>query len=118
MTGVAAQMCGNREQVESLGYRVLPDGTLLDETGQPFSKLGARKAVLNDLSPAATFIASNYNSPSKPEEFETAARTLLERFEDRYGWMYRTRHKNGTGTDTGRIQYVVWSDVFRCNHCQ
>ena len=37
-----------------------------DETGkdtwQPFSKLGARKAVMNDLSPAATFIAYNYNT--------------------------------------------------------
>ena len=70
MTGVAAQMCGNKAEVESLGYKVQEDGTILqkepdeegNETWQPFSRLGARKAVLNDLSPAATFIAYNYNA--------------------------------------------------------
>ena len=33
------------------------------EVLRPFSKLRARRTVLNDLSPAATFIAYNYNSP-------------------------------------------------------
>jgi len=67
MTGVAAQMCGDKAVVESLGYRVDKDGTIRqqesDKKGKmiwkPFSKLGARRAVLNDLSPAATFIAYN-----------------------------------------------------------
>ena len=31
MTGVAAQMCGDREVVMSLGYQVKPDGTILRE---------------------------------------------------------------------------------------
>jgi hypothetical protein len=31
MTGVAAQMCGDREVVMSLGYQVKPDGTILQE---------------------------------------------------------------------------------------
>lgn len=70
MTGVAAQMCGDREVVMSLGCQVKPDGTILqeemDENGKkvwrPFSKLGVRRTVLNDLSPAATFIAYNYNT--------------------------------------------------------
>ena len=51
MTGVAAQMCGDKETVESLGYRVDKDGIIFqqetDENGkiiwQHFSKLGARK---------------------------------------------------------------------------
>jgi len=38
MTGVAAQMCGDREVVMSLGYQVKPDGTILleeaDEDGK------------------------------------------------------------------------------------
>jgi len=71
MTGVAAQMCGNKESILSLGYQVKSDGTILQEVTDenskkiwlPFSKLGARRAVLNDLSPAATFIAYNYNIP-------------------------------------------------------
>ncbi len=59
MTGVAAQFCGDQATVESLGYRVQPDGTILDENGQPFSMIGMRHTILNDLSPAATFIAYN-----------------------------------------------------------
>ena len=70
MTGVAAQLCGDRATVESLGYRVDEDGTTYqketDADGeiiwQPFCKLGIRRAILNDLSPAATFIAYNYNT--------------------------------------------------------
>lgn len=69
MTGVAAQMCGDKNTVESLGYRVLPDGTILTEIkGEaltkpewvPFSRLGHRQVVLNDLSTIATFVSSNY----------------------------------------------------------
>ena len=85
MTGVA-QMCGDRATVESLGYKVDKDGIVYeqqedqpqinaDEHGSekennlresvsirgsknwvPISKLGARKAVLNDLSPAALLL--------------------------------------------------------------
>ncbi|MFP4394612.1 MAG: DNA methyltransferase, partial [Anaerolineales bacterium] len=94
MTGVAAQLCGDREAVRGLGYvvddagaiydpssvtshtsndasrmtddasRVTPDASRgTDEAPRSFSRLGARKAVLVDLSPAATFIAYNYNTP-------------------------------------------------------
>lgn len=62
MTGVAAQLCGDKAVVESLGYQVAADGTILQNeegTWKPFSKLGARRAILNDLSPAASFIAYN-----------------------------------------------------------
>jgi len=101
MTGVAAQMCGDREVVESLGYRVESDGTILKkeyskeeekEIWIPFSKLGARKAVLNDLSPAATFIAYNYNTPVDVKEFEKEANRILKEVEDECGWMYTTLH--------------------------
>ncbi|WP_052507579.1 REP-associated tyrosine transposase [Desulfonatronovibrio magnus] len=100
MTGVAAQMCGDRDTVMSLGYRVEKDGTILqeetDETGKkvlnPFSKLGARKAVLNDLSPAATFIAYNYNTPVDVKAFEKEAKRILKEVEEECGWMYETLH--------------------------
>src|SRR5690554_4782531 len=95
MTGVAAQMCGDREVVMSLGYQVKPDGTILqeetDEDGKkvwrPFSKLGVRRAVLNDLSPAATFIAHNYNTPVDVAMFEKEAKRILEEVEKECGWM-------------------------------
>jgi len=116
MTGVAAQLCGDKKVVESLGYMVQDDGTILDEDGKPFSKLGARKAILNDLSPAATFIAANYNSPVDVEEFEREAKRILEEVEEECGWMYETLHTDGK--TIGKINYTVWSDVFICSNCQ
>ncbi|MDA3787025.1 MAG: DNA methyltransferase [Desulfobacula sp.] len=122
MTGVAAQMCGDRDVVQSLGYQVKPDGTILqEETGEdgekawkPFSKLGTRKAVLNDLSPVATFIAYNYNSTVDIKAFEQEAKRILSEVEDECGWMYETKHSDGR---KARINYTVWSDVFVCPEC-
>jgi DNA modification methylase len=123
MTGVAAQMCGDREVVMSLGYQVKPDGTILqeetDEDGKkvwkPFSKLGVRRAVLNDLSPAATFIAYNYNTPVDVAAFEKVAKRILKEVEEECGWMYETLHTDGK--TKGKINYTVWSDVFICPEC-
>ncbi len=123
MTGVAAQMCGDKAVVESLGYRVDKDGTIsqqeTDEDGKtvwkPFSKLGARRAVLNDLSPAATFIAYNYNTPVDVIAFEREAKRILKEVEAECGWMYETLHTDGK--TRGKINYTVWSDVFVCPEC-
>lgn len=126
MTGVAAQLCGDRKEVESLGYKVLEDGTILDEEGRPLSRLGARKAILNDLSPAASFIAYNYNTPVDVAAFEQEARRILSEVEAECGWMYETRHVDDKGNlqvdingnpIIGRINYTVWSDVFVCPSC-
>ena len=114
MTGVAAQLCGHRAEVQALGYRVRDDGVILDEEGKPFSKLGARRAILNDLSPAATFIAYNYNTPVDADALEREAKQIASTVESTYGWMYETGHANA---DCGRINYTVWSDVFVCNEC-
>lgn len=114
MTGVAAQLCGVEKEVRALGYRVDADGTIYNEEGKVFSKLGARRAVLNDLSPAATFIAYNYNTPVDVAGFEREARRILREVEDELGWMYETTHTDGS---KGRINYTVWSDVFRCPEC-
>jgi len=125
MTGVAAQLCGDQEAVQDLGYRVLDDGTILDEEGRPFSRLGARKAVLIDLCPAATFIAYSYNTPVDVEAFEREAHRILQEVEEECGWMYETGHGEPascrlieqTVAGRGRINYTVWSDVFVCSHC-
>jgi hypothetical protein len=52
--------------------------------------LGVRYAILNDLSPAATFIAYNYNTPVDVAAFEREAKRILEEVEDECGWMYAT----------------------------
>ena len=122
MTGVAAQMCGDREMVMSLGYQVKPDGTIFqeetDEDGQkdwrPFSQLGVRKALLSDLSPVATFIGYNYNTPIDATLFEREANRILVEVKKENGWMFETKHPDGR---TGKIAYVIWSDVFACPEC-
>lgn len=118
MTGVAAQLCGDKKTVESLGYRVDSKGAIW-EGDKAISRLGARKAVLNDLSPAATFIAYNYNTPVDARAFEREAKRILAEVEAECGWMYETWHPNCDDPNRvkGNINYTVWSDVFRCPHC-
>ena len=73
-----------------------------------------RKAILSDLSPAATFIAYNYNTSVDVVEFEREAKKILAEVEKECGWMYETLHTDGT---KGRVNYTVWSDVFICPYC-
>jgi len=123
MTGVASQMCGNKEVIESLGYRVDKDGRIskkeMDENGKTlwvaFSTLGVRRAVLNDLAPIASFIASNYNSPISPTKFGSAASDLISYLKNEWSWVYETYHTDCKAK--GQIHYVVWSDVFVCPDC-
>ncbi len=123
MTGVAAQMCGDRDVVMSLGYQVKSDGTILqeeiDEDGKkvwkPISRLGTRKAVLNDLSPAATFIAYNYNTPVDVKVFEKEYKKVITELKKATGWMWETLHSDGK--TMGKINYIVWSDVYNCPEC-
>ena len=121
MTGVAANLCGNRAVIQSLGYKVETNGEILSpdrEDGRaiwkPFSSLGVRHAILNDLSPAAAFIAHNYNTPEDANEFEREANDVLSQVEAEYGWLYETRHTDGR---TAKINYTVWSDVYVCPEC-
>ena len=123
MTGVAAQMCGDKDVVESLGYKVKRNGTILQEEidgsgkkiWKPISKLGARKAVLNDLSPAATFIAYNYNTPVNTKVFVEEYKKLISELKKATCWMWETLHSDGK--TKGKINYIVWSDVYNCPEC-
>src|SRR5207237_445281 len=77
-------------------------------------KWGARRAILQDLSPLATFIAAGVNLPIDAQAFDRRSKEILERFEAEWGWMYRTNHKDGK---TGSIDFTVWSEVYTCPHC-
>lgn len=110
MTGVAAQWCGTapaayRQQLEMEWKKA----------GLSAPKWGARRAVLNDLSPAATFIAANYNLPFDVDAFAQAGKQLLAEVEREIGWMYDTFHTDQK--TKGRIEYTVWSEVFSCSNC-
>ena len=121
MTGVAAEMCDNKETVRDL-------------MGDDFceSSVGYRKAMLIDLAPAATFISHNYNKKGKSE---ISARYLLKRLKklrEKYDWAFSTicegsrMIKNDTNLrrfyeenkeNFGEINYIVWSEVYICNSC-
>lgn len=97
MTGVAAHMCSNKSQVESLGYFVSMDGCVyesqesyLTDPSSVIAKLGARYSILSDLSPIATFIANNYNMPVNSSVFGQKAVRVLDEIDRVYGWMYST----------------------------
>jgi DNA modification methylase len=118
MTGVAAQLCGDKKAVEELGYRV-DDKDVIWDGGKAITRLGVRKAVLNDLSSAATFIAYNYNTPVDNPVFEREAKRILKEFEQECGWMYETwyPHCDDPKRVKATINYTVWSEVFTCPQC-
>lgn len=110
MTGIAAQWCGSPPP----NYRrELEQKWKAEGFGAP--KWGLRHCVLNDLSPAATFIAANYNLPFDVRAFSAAAKKLLNEVEKELGWMYETLHTDGK--TKARIEYTVWSEVFNCPTC-
>ena len=110
MTGVAAQWCGTAPPA----YRRELEQRWKGEERNP-PTWGARRVILGDLSPAATFITANYNLPFDVGAFRVAAGQLLKEVEREIGWMYETAHSDGR--TTGRINYAVWSEVFSCPDC-
>ena len=110
MTGVAAQWCG----IAPAAYRHKLEMEW-KKAGTPTPKWGARRVVLNDLSPAATFIGANYNLPFDVDAFAKAGKQLLRDVEREIGWMYETLHSDGK--TKGRIEFTVWSEVFTCPEC-
>lgn len=110
MTGVAAQWCASAPAA----YRHEQE-IEWKKQGKPAPKWGARRVILNDLSPAATFIAANYNLPFDVDAFAKAGKQMLKEVELEIGWMYETLHTDGK--TKGRIEYTVWSEVFSCPEC-
>lgn len=110
MTGVAAQWCG----IAPATYRHKLE-LEWKKAGSFTPKWGTRRVVLNDLSPAATFIGANYNIPFSVDIFAKAGKQLLRDVEREIGWMYETLHSDGK--TKGRIQYTVWSETLSCTSC-
>ena len=111
MTALAAQMFG------------VKNSPLQYELGAKESDWGARNSIMSDLSPAAQYISYNYNNSISAVAFAQEAKQIVDEVESECGWMYETNHTGATGFLSrememkGRINYVVWSDVFICPHC-
>jgi 16S rRNA G966 N2-methylase RsmD/predicted RNA-binding Zn-ribbon protein involved in translation (DUF1610 family) len=110
MTGVAAQMCGHPDQE----FKTLIEAECREDRRR-LPKWGARRAVLADLSPSATFIAHGYNAPLDVAAFEKAGNAILREVQDEIGWMYETLHTDGK--TRGQINFTVWSENFACPEC-
>lgn len=140
MTGVAAQMCGDKEAVKDLGYELISENeiSLVEENlnNEMTSRIGSRKAVLYDIAPAATFIAYNYNKKANGELNSYKIGEKLSRLRNDFVWMFSTMHKTKSQGDIdlnnlnafkdfyfknrdsfAEINYVVWSEIYQCNSC-
>ena len=143
-SAVAAQLCGNRQVVESLGYKVDADGSIYREEHEEgksiwkkFSMLGVRNILISDLSPIASFISYTYNTPVDSYQFQKEAQEILANVESKYGWMFHTLHNPtekqikeskdtldmgdgpewSIGKSIGKVVSTIWSDVFSCPEC-
>jgi DNA modification methylase len=117
MTGVAAQLCGNVNEINNLGYVVKDKNVIFED--KIISSVGLRKSVLIDLSPVATFISHNQNSSNNRIIFEKEANRIFKELIDEIGWMYKTWHPNVLSKDKVEclIDYTIWSDVLICPNC-
>jgi len=110
MTGVAAIWCSTAPP--HYRQKIAAD---FERQGLAKPKWGVRYVILNDLSPAATFIAANYNLPFDVHEFERVGNRIVREVDQEIGWMYETLH---TDRQTkGRIGFMVWSQMFTCPEC-
>ena len=114
MTGVAAKACGAIQPFELLQYESVMEGI----------QHGDRKAVLIDLSTAATHIANRYNEGFDLEQLQKEGSILLKKLNAECQWMYETNHNSADNAslflksqDKGTINYTVWSDVMICPNC-
>lgn len=112
MTGVAAKMC-----TDDINTQL----QLAFNDNHQTTNSGKRKAILADLSPAATFIGHHYNEEMNAGDFEKTARRILNECKAEFGWMYETNPgpevNKGFVKAKGYINYLVWSDVYVCPHC-
>ena len=109
MTGVAASFCAEERAALEMDFSV-KSGKLIDKQGNAFSTLGHRNAILSDLSPAATFIATNYGDLGNWQDYAIEALQAVNNLERSIDWLYT--HKNN-----GKIVSAVWTDVFICPNC-
>lgn len=109
MTGVAAGACASSDY--SLKDRINKDFIYNSLTPPNWGK---RYSILTDLSPIASFIAYNNNNNNNIEEAKRFTQQLST-LKKKYEYLYHTKHTNDK---LGIIEYVVWSDVIVCDHCQ
>ena len=109
MTGVAAQAC---KAIEDEFHRKITIEYIELFGEKPV--WGERHAICGDLSPYASMISYNYNTPVNSQLLKEEAERIFNEVEAECAWLYETKHDNKS---LGRINYMVWSDVIICSNC-
>ena len=107
MTGLACLSC--EDPTLEVRERVLSDLPDSDK-----DNWGKRHGICGDLSPYASMISYNYNTPLDAKLLEKEVNRIQKEMDAEYGWMYKTKHSNGK---EGEIKCVIWSDVIHCGNC-
>lgn len=76
--------------------------------------LSGRRAILNDLSPAAAHLAWNHSRPCEVESLRKAFDQLESRVSKRFAEIYGTTDERGRAAT---ICWTIWSTKHRCPTC-
>jgi len=112
MAGVAAYLCESVKDIESIGY-IVEGNKIYDEDSNLLGSVGARNAILSDLSPLATHLSAQLNSDFERSVFKEYMIHEIQKLEDELGWMFDTLYKG----EVCKVNYVIWSENFVCHSC-
>jgi hypothetical protein len=126
MTGVAGNLCADppapfRKVVEAEWGRI----------SQETVPWGPRRIILNDLAPAAAFIAANYCQNQSPEDVRKEVTASLASVSSEFAWTYETKHNGWPAGERdphrwmnradargkGAVAFFIWTEVLSCSHC-
>lgn len=106
--------------LELLNYYLPAGGLILDPfAGSGMTGVAARvkgsDCILNELSPAACFIANRFTTSIDSHVFTVGINTILDELQELRKLLYTTSCREcGQPTE---ILYTVWSYSVLCNHC-
>lgn len=110
MTGVAAASCANDK--DSIAERI--NGEWIRQFGHE-PNWGVRHAICGDLSPYAANIANFFYMPLDFSMLKYETANIKLELEKELAWMYTTT--NSKGVASGKINFMLWSDVLVCPNC-
>ncbi len=107
--------------IASVVSNYLPDGGLVLDpfSGSGMTGVAARyvgcDVILNELSPAASFISYNFTKPVDVDEFNSAVSRIVLNQRALRGALYNTECRE-CGQQVESL-FTVWSYKLECNHC-
>ena len=102
--------------------KYLPNGGLVLDpfAGSGMTGVAARylgmEVILNELSPAASFIAHNFTRIVNSSEYGCAVAQVMRNLENLRISLYTTKCRECCSEV--EAQYIVWSYLLSCNHCE